>query len=50
MKTNKYILNNIEDLNYNIINILGYSPYNVIDHKKLRKPFIEWKYGPFMYK
>jgi len=46
----KYILNNIEDLNYNIIKSFGYSPYDIIYHNDLRLPYIEWKYGPFAYK
>jgi len=50
MKRNKFILNNIEDFNFNIIKTLGYSPHDVVDHKDLRKPYVEWKYGPFLYK
>jgi hypothetical protein len=50
MKSNKFILNNIEDFNYNIIKTLGYSPEDIIDHNDLRHPHIEWKYGSFMYK
>ena|ERR1700741_806503 len=46
----KYILTNIEDFNFNIIKSLGYSPHDVIDHNDLRKPYIEWKYGPYLYK
>lgn len=49
-KSGKYILNQIEDFNYNIIKSLGYSPFDLINHNDLRKPFIEWKYGSFLYK
>jgi hypothetical protein len=47
---NKFIFNNLEDFNFNIIKTLGYSPYEVIDHNDLRKSYIEWKYGAFGYK
>jgi hypothetical protein len=50
MKNRKYILDNIQDFNYNIIKSLGYSPFDVINHNDLRKPYIEWKYGNFNYK
>jgi hypothetical protein len=31
----------VEDINYNIIKSLGYSPNDVINHNDLRKPYIE---------
>jgi hypothetical protein len=47
---NKYIINNIVDINYNILKSFGCSPNDVTDHNDLRVPHINWKYGPFQYK
>lgn len=50
MKKNKFKLDNIEDINYNIIQNLGYSPNDIIDHYNLKNDNIKWEYSTFMYK